>query len=227
MVSDSDSTGAQNASQVLNYPMWIKLFPQENSQTQLTMFWPTPLAITDNSIAFPYLVSSPQGYSYKIKRNSYTESGSLIETNPFLLNSKPAENERGTKILGAEIKGRLTGLYTNQTSESSKILVISDQYFLNTLMQNYSANEAGADFSNFDFIANSILKLSGENELAKLHQKHSENYNSLKFSDSQVFQKAVIISLLVLFIIIPAVQILTFVSFIVLQTKKRGAKYED
>ena len=227
MVSDSDSTGAQNTSQVLNYPMWIKLFPQENSQTQLTMFWPTPLAITDNSIAAPYLVSSPQGYSYKVKRNSYTESGSLIETNPFLLNSKPAENERGTKVLGAEIKGKLTGLYTNQTSEDSRILVIPDQYFLNTLMQNYSAGESGADFSNFDFIANSILKLSGESELAKLHQKHSEAYNSLKFSDSQVFQKAVIISLLVLFIVIPAVQIFTFVSILLLQSKKRGAKYED
>ncbi|WP_027727577.1 Gldg family protein [Treponema sp. C6A8] len=173
MVSGDNNPAENPYTQVLNYPMWIKLLKQENSKQGLTLFWPTPLEIESQDSAGAYLVSTPQAGEFTINRNTYTEAGSLIETNPFVISTIKAEGKKETKILAAQIKGKISGLYNYASFDNARILVIPDQYFLNTLMNNYSADpsQKGNDFSNFDFTVNQILKHSGEEELAELQFK--------------------------------------------------------
>ena len=173
MVSSNNNPAENPYTQVLNYPMWIKVLCQENAAQGATLYWPTPLEITDTKLSSAYLISSPEAGEIKIKRNTYTEEGSLIDTNPFTITRMNEGQEKGTKILAALIKGKITGLYNLSSREDAKILVLPDQYFLNTLMNNYSAEQKGNDFANFDFTVNQILRLSGEEELADL-QEHKK-----------------------------------------------------
>ncbi|EID84042.1 hypothetical protein MSI_25190 [Treponema sp. JC4] len=173
MVSSNNNPAENPYTQVLNYPMWIKVLSQENAAQGATLYWPTPLEITDTKLSSAYLISSPEAGEIKIKRNTYTEEGSLIDTNPFTITRMNEGQEKGTKILAALIKGKITGLYNLSSREDAKILVLPDQYFLNTPMNNYSAEQKGNDFANFDFTVNQILRLSGEEELADL-QEHKK-----------------------------------------------------
>ena len=43
--------------QVLNYPLWPSLLPQQNCRLGMTLFWPVSLELSQN--AQPYLVTSP------------------------------------------------------------------------------------------------------------------------------------------------------------------------
>ena len=209
-------SGEDDQSFVLNYPMWVKILPQANATTGLTLFWPTPLTITDSEHAKAFLYSSSKGFNYKI---------SEADTNPFNLSQKPYPTDsRGLQILGAEISGRLRALYTDASVEYTKIIVIPDQYFLNTLMNNYSAQSDEADFSNFDFAVNTILKLMNENELAKLHQKSLQMGSSIKIQNDEEglkkYQTLAFVTILTLFTIIPLVVILSSVIYFAL--KKRN-----
>ena len=201
---------------VLNYPMWIKVLPQTNATSGLTLFWPTTLAITDAGNARPYLYSSSQGFNYKF---------SEADTNPFNLSQKtyPAES-RGIQILGAEITGHLSALYTNSSVDNARIIVVPDQYFLNTLMNNYSSQSDEADFSNFDFAVNTILNLMNEGELSKLHKKSLAAGSGIKIQNDEEglkkYKTLAFVTILTLFLIIPLFIILSSVIYFSVQKRK-------
>lgn len=158
-----------NTTQMLNYPLWVVAMPQENCNSGVTVFWPTSLSIYNEDLAKPLIYSSNMAYNIAIEKNNRE---SLIQTNPFVLNETPYINENaGTKLLGTIIEGKLSGLYNDfESDKSAKIFVIPDQYFLNSLMNEYIGGEYG-DYRNFDFLVNSLLKLNGETELAELQSK--------------------------------------------------------
>lgn len=190
--------------QVINYPLWLNLMQQENTSNGITLFWATPLELSGN--AMPYLVTSPMAYTYDI---DYSSKEKLIETNPFILETVNTSNKaKATLIAGAEITGEIKGLYNLASNKNAKLIVIPDQYFTNSLMNEYIGGEYG-DYRNFDFLTATLLKLNGEEELAQLHSKASRDSSLYKITDLGTLVICKAITYLILFILIPAFLIIT------------------
>lgn len=208
MFSQENTTNTQ----ILNYPLWISLQPQENCKTGATLFWPTPLLLS-SEYAKPLIVSSPYAYSYEADKHNKT---SVIETNPFVLNELSGTTQtlkKDTFVLGAEYKGPFNGLYNNSNCSSTNIYIIPDQYFLNSLMNEYIGGDYG-DYRNFDFLVNALLKLNGEDELAAMQENMGNDKSLYKLSGGVEHHKLlniIILTYLVIFIIIPAILILIFI----------------
>lgn len=192
-----------NETSLLNYPLWISLLPQKNSPLGMTLFWASPLTITDeNHNIKPYLLTSPAAYSYEIDKQSPEK---LIETNPFVLQNNGSEGtgrSRGSLVLGAEITGPLSGLYNFAQTQNSHIIIVSDQYFVNSLMTGYIGGDTG-DYRNFEFLTNALLKLNGEEELASLQSRTNRDTSLYKVTDIAQFNTLRLVTFIFLFIIIP------------------------
>jgi len=205
----------QTETKVINYPLWVSLLPQTNTKEQITIFWPSPLEITDDSKAKPYLYSSQMSFAIDIDKNSPDK---LIETNPFVLESLNISNfEKKSQILSAEITGPLEGLYNSLTSQDSRIIVIPDQYFVHSLMTGYIGGDYG-DYRNFDFLTTSLLKLNGEEELALLNSKSVRDTSLYKVSDIMQLVRYQLITYLVLFVLIP---LLIIISGVLINVSKK------
>ena len=149
-------------------------------------------------------------YTYKSDRASPKR---LIETNPFYVQPETAtDKEKGTQIIGAQITGPLSGLYNFGSCNDSNIIVIPDQYFLNTLMTGYIGGDFG-DYRNFEFISNCILNLAGESELALLQSKTTRDTSLYKVTDTLQFLKLRLLVLIMIFVVIPMVEILGALCF--------------
>ena len=194
-----------NETQLLNYPLWPSLMAQQNAPLGMTLFWASPLAIqNEDSKDFtvtPYLLSSSAAYAIDEDKASPEK---LFETNPFLLNQqgKMAGSEYSTKILGAEIRGSLPGLYNAATSENSHIIIIPDQYFASSLMNGYIGGDTG-DYRNFEFLTNALLKLNGEEELAALQSRASRDTSLYKVTDVTQLNTLRLITFIIVFVILP------------------------
>ena len=211
-------SGDNDETYVLNYPLWIKILPQINLPSGgLTLFWPSNLTIQNEKLAKAYITSSDHAFSYK---------ASELNVNPFEISQKNyPSDDKGPKILGAEISGQLSGLFNLKNSSGEvKVIAISDQYFLNTLMNNYAAEADSADFSNFDFAVYSILYLMNESQLCKLHQKSLQSSSSLKIQNDaegiEQFKNLSLITMISLFIIIPVLIAVAALLYFYLQKKK-------
>lgn len=203
MYSDDDHT------EVLNYPLWPQLLQQQNAPLGITLFWP---AIIETETQTPYLLSSPAAYFYQIDKNSPEK---LIETNPFILKTMNThDKQKGNFILGTQITGSLNGLYNLAHCENSNLIIIPDQYFVNSLMTGYIGGETG-DYRNFEFMTNSLLKLNGETELANLQSRTTRDTSFYKIIDVNQFVRLQFILYLVLFVFIPVLIIAGGVYFYV------------
>ena len=202
--------------QVLNYPLWPSLLPQQNCRLGMTLFWPVSLELSQN--AQPYLVTSPQGFNYQTDRASPSR---LLETNPFLQTlENAADKEKSSQIIGAQITGPLNGLYNYGSCPDSNIIVIPDQYFLNTLMTGYIGGEFG-DYRNFEFLSNCILNLNGESQLAELQAKTKRDTSLYKVNDLTQFVRLMRLVYAVCFIILPLLYFLLFIAGLWLSKKRR------
>lgn len=192
-------------SSVINYPLWINLLPQQNCLLGSTVFWSTSLKVEKN--AQPLLISSENSFYLNIDKQN---SKNFIETNPFeLQNHSFSKNEKSSQIVASKIQGELKGYYTTFSSKNSKIYCVSDQYFLNNLMNGYIGNEYG-DTRNYELATNFLLELNNEEELAKIHKKIGKNTSFYKIESEQDLQKAKKIIYCMIFIIIPFLQIILF-----------------
>ncbi|MCR4579693.1 MAG: GldG family protein [Treponema sp.] len=183
--------------QLLNYPMWLSLLTQENAVLGADLFWANPLRLSGN--AKPLLVTSSQAYTYDLDLHSPEK---LVENNPFLLaeDTSVAEKEKGTLVVAAKISGKLQGLF-NVNEGNAEVIVIPDQYFVNTLMQQYLGQDN--NFRNFNLLTDLLLKLNNEEELAQLHSRMQRNTSLYKISDSAQLQKKERLLFIIAFIIIP------------------------
>lgn len=210
MYSDDDHK------EILNYPLWPSLMPQQNCSLGMTLFWPVCLELSQN--AEPYLVTSSLGYNYQTDKASPSR---LLETNPFLVKVDDAANhQRGTQIIGAQITGPLTGLFNYGSCEDSNIIVIPDQYFLNTTMTGYIGGDF-VDYRNFEFISNCILNLNGEGELAKLQSKTKRDTSLYKINDFAQLLRLMYLVYVVCFVIIPLIYVVAFISTRIIRNKRR------
>lgn len=218
---EGDSNPISNNTQVLNYPLWVNLLSQENCTSGATLFWPVNLLIESEN-AKPYFVSSPGAYLYTMQ--SADENGSIIPSNPFdLLYDNITNKNKGTYILGAEITGKINGYYNLASTDSAKIIVIPDQYFINTLMTNYIGNNY-SDYRNFDLTTNILLQLNNENELAQLHLRSLSDKSLYKITDLNKFLKLELITFIILFVIEPLFIFITFLIVHNILRKKNEIK---
>ncbi len=202
---DNPFSQTSSAREILNYPLWPSLLPQQNCMLGMTLFWPVKLELSQN--ATPYLITSSGAWYYQTDRASPSK---LIETNPFSIQNETGSNsERGTQIIGAQITGPLKGLYNLASCEDSNIIVIPDQYFLNTLMTGYIGGDFG-DYRNFEFISNCILNLAGESELALLQSKTTRDTSLYKITDHTQLLKMQLLSYILSFILLPLCHVLIF-----------------
>ena len=127
----------------------------------------------------------------------------LFETNPFILETiNLSEMTKKTNVFGALIEGQISGLYNNLTRQDVKIIVISDQYFVNSLITSYIGGQTG-DYRNFEVITNALLKLNGEEQLAQLQGKISKDTSLYKVTDNFDFLKKRNIVFIFLFAVLP------------------------
>lgn len=214
-----DINQSSTYTKILNYPFWIRLMPQDNCKNGMTVFWSTPFELNGN--AKPYLVTTDSAYSYEIDFNSPEK---IIETNPFIMESDDISGKlKNTKIIATEIKGELTGLYNAISSKNSDIIVLSDQYFVNTLMTGYNGGEYG-DYRNFNFMTNTLLKLNGEQEFAELNEKNYGDNSLYKITEPEKYIKISRRAMFVLFVII--VLVILFVAVIIKILNKNKLKKE-
>jgi len=204
------------AKEVLNYPLWISLLPQQYCKLGMTLFWPVKLELSQN--ASPYLVTSSSAWTYKTDKASPSK---LIESNPFQLQEQTGENyERGTQIIGAQINGPLKGLYNFSSCDDSNILVIPDPYFLNTLMTGYIGGDFG-DYRNFEFFSNAVLKAEGEEELALLQSKTVRDSSLNKITDHTQLLKKQLFAYILSFLLLPLCHLLIYTFTRKLKARKR------
>lgn len=209
MTSDDESE-----SRYINYYLWPNLLSQQNASLGATVFWPVSLDLSGN--AKPYLFSSPLSFNFKADDSS---QDSLFQTNPFILESiNLSEQNKNTNVFAALIEGEISGFYNNITREDAKIIVISDQYFVNSLMTSYIGGQSG-DYRNFEVLTNALLKLNGEEQLANIQGKISKNTSLYKISDNFDFLKKRNITFILLFVILPLF-VLIFGVLLNVKTKK-------
>ena len=207
-----------NSTQLLNYPLWPSLMAQQNAPLGMTLFWVTPLELSDQTDGYkvsPYLLSSTAAWGIDEDKSSPEK---LFETNPFLMNQqgKNSGSEYSTKILAAEIRGALPGLFNAASSENSHLIIIPDQYFVSSLMNGYIGGDTG-DYRNFEFLTNALLKLNGEEELAALQSRTTRDTSLYKVTDLVQMNSLRLITFIILFAILP----LLLIAFGVILNVKR------
>ncbi len=201
------------ASRYLNYPLWPSVLPQENAPSGMTLFWPVELILeTENAV--PILHSSRLSYEVEPLEGA---SENLFSTNPLLLeedafSSGSATKERRPRVLSARYSGESYGYY-NPGIFNVEFTVVSDQYFLNSLMLGYIGGESG-DYRNLDFLVNELLKLDGDAGLSGLYEKSLAPKNTFfKTPDEKSFESARKKSLVLNFIFPPLFYACVFCVF--------------
>jgi ABC-type uncharacterized transport system involved in gliding motility auxiliary subunit len=221
--NENQNYSSENVStEIINYPLWISLQPQTNALQGANVFWAVPLEIVSENVN-PYLISSKMAWNFETDKN---QRENLVQTDPFVIKTYDFSTyEKKTLILGAEINGKISGLYNEAENSDCKIIVIPDQYFVNSLMNGYIGGEGG-DYRNYDLMTEILLHLDGEDDLKILHSKKNRDTSLYKITDEQSFnltQKKVYI---LLFAFIPLLIIAVFVFVKILEKKARSKKYE-
>ena len=194
---------------VINYPLWLSLQSQAEAKNGLTLFWTSPLDLYNG--VEPVLFTTK--YAWLQENAQAAAAESLFLTDPFTIpkTAKAAGKTAAQYIVGAKNKN---------------IILISDQFFLSSLMTGFISGENSIDFRNYDFFVSQILKLRGESELASLMEK-SQAANSLyKITDAGEFNSKKNLSIFLSFIV-PVAVILGFAFSTVIFRIKKVKKYEN
>lgn len=199
MLSSTDT----NQSLYLNYPFWLVCLPQYVNPshavterfTAFETYWASPLTLyTDTGLEnleiTPLILSSPSAWLQKPD----TQKELPYVTDPFISeNLTPDEATKGQFILMAALEGQVPLLYSTGKSEPVRIIVSGDQYFPSTVIENTNSPE------NLDLLVDSLLWLSGKDNLLSLKNKGTMNATLWKITDSDAFAQAARISKFILF----------------------------
>ncbi|MFA6855584.1 MAG: GldG family protein [Treponema sp.] len=217
MTSDTDEKGKysdSSHSEQINYPLWISLLPQKEERQGMTLFWPSPLSIENESIE-PLLVSSTSAWTIDEDDSNRTK---LFETNPFIVRNLQTNKSKKQFILGAYLDGKIRGYFTPQESVKTRIAVVGDQYFADSLMMEYAGGSSG-DYRNLDFLTHMVLKLDGEEGLESLQNKNASSTTLYKFSDMVTFKTMMTRMYILLFLIIPLLYAVAYIITILRRRK--------
>lgn len=205
-------------SQYINYPLWVSVLPQKNAKEGMTLFWPVSLDLLSENSS-PLLFSSHLSYEVLPSRDS---PENLFVTNPFIVEEQgfSSSAEKKEFVLAAEYNGNSYGFYNPGLFEDVRFYVVSDQYFLNSLMLGYIGGNYG-DFRNLDFLADALLKLGGEEELSALYEKGISGQSGFfKTPDEESFLNAQKTSLALNFLLVPVLLVILCGTMLVLRRER-------
>ena len=206
MLQSADADALQYT---VNYPLWLSLLPQESTKRGLSLFWASPLVLYEH--AQPLLVTTTSAWaqmenaSVAARNREQGTDESVFLTNAFTVpkTAREADAESAQFVVGAYNDGALYGYYETGTTQT-KVAVIADQYVAHQGMTAFTASEQGADFRNYDFLALTLLRLRGDDELAALLDKSGALNTLYKLTDAEAFRAARNKTLFVLFAVLPA-----------------------
>ena len=195
----------QTYSTEINYPFWVNVLPQKNAPQGITLFWPSELSYDEEKFS-PYLFTSSS--SWFVEPDKFSQQN-LFNTNPFETELQDKNKETYPKTAVLEDKNH-------------RLVVIPDQYFANSLMMGYNGGKTG-DYRNLDFLTTEILKLSGEEELSKIHKKSTLSSNTAlnKIYDEKSFIEARNRTLFTVYGFIPLLIILSGLLMKILRKKEK------
>lgn len=229
----------ENETQFIKYPYWVSVLPQESARKGLSLFWASPILHNDgnsnktatgnnsNSTGITSLIFSSKN-SVAVNES---KGGMLFDTNPFTASQLDIANESydasdsksGRYILAVEKTSGFKNFYTTVTQqEKSHIIVVADQLFCASRAVEY-INKNTEGFRNLDFLLESVLRLSGEAELAQLHNKSASSSGFYKLQNIEAFASATRKTLFLSFIFVPTIYIALAIFLRVLK-KHHAAK---
>ena len=163
----SDGKGA---SQSIKYPFWLNIAPQKNASSGMTLFWANAVSPLNENIR----ELAATGVRARLIENRTDGNGkeSLFETNPFVLNEEMLKTSSETAVhkTAFELDGAVCAFYGTAERRNARIVLVPDPYFVSTPALSFIA-DASASYGNFNFLAEGLLRLNGEDELAALHEK--------------------------------------------------------
>ena len=204
---------------IVRYPMWIGVLkesgnlqhPVSASFSGLDLYWASPLELHPSSDVETEVLftSTPQGWSM---RETFSTSPEI----PYLF-EKDAPETRGTKILGASLKGTFPSFFAGSEkpvregsdeklpdmplrANPSRILVVGDTDFATNMMAATTANH------NLDFLLRAADWLASDDDIIGIRnrQQHSGRLDRLSEGEKRAairFSQIVNVGLVPLFVI--------------------------
>lgn len=182
----------------VSYPLWISVRSQSAAPDGMTLFWASPI--------FPYGDVHPVLYTSHGAWLEEPDAGGFL-TNPFMTPKSAAESDASAS--------RYVVAAGNDT-----MVVVSDQYFVSSLMTGFISSAENADFRNYDFLAECLLRLRGEDRLADLMRKKTPSMSLQKITDQSEFTKRKREVLFVNFVLIPLFILLLYAGVKIKRNRK-------
>ncbi len=179
-------SGDGNSSEyvTVNYPLWPVLQNQKNARNGVTVFWASPISLYGQ--AEPLLYTTNLAW----RQEPSDDESNLFLTNPFLLpKSASASGSESSQFVVAARNGSIS--------------LVSDQFFLSSLLTGFISGEEGGDFRNYDYLSRELLILRGEEELAYLMEKASPVTSLYKIIDEEEFNFYRFLTLFICFGLLP------------------------
>lgn len=199
----------------VNYPMWVRVLPQQNAPQGLTLYWPTKLSYSPK--VEPLFYSSPSSWTVaELSPNAAAASNELYVTNAFYVEQTPIDDPLFKKeqcALAVRIKGSVTDSNLDESKET-EIIVVPDQYFTFNTALELSGGENG-DFRNLDYLINCALELNNAAELKNLRYTGTTDTLLYKIDDPQTFANLKTMILIFCLAFVPSLYIIVAVMFFV------------
>ena len=195
--------GATAEYATVNYPLWVVLQNQKEAKQGATVFWASPLSLYGE--AAPLLFTTNLAWTQK---PAPSDDGSLFLTNPFLLpkTATASESETGIFVVAAR---------------SKNISLVSDQFFVSSLMTGFISGESSGDFRNYDYLTKELLILRGEGELASLMEKADPQTTLYKIISEEEFNSAHIQAIALHFVALPLL-VAAFFALVMIKRRKHA-----
>ncbi len=164
-----------------NYPLWLNILPQycaahpitEAITTQITLFWSSPLVLNnvqsddkEQTLYIPLIYTTPAACLQKAD----FDTGIQFLTDPFQLQNMQSNTEQTQYLTAAAAEGVFSGYYTGEQSSNTRIVIVSGDLTVSSLMLNYTGSSG-----NLDFLINSLLWLNYEDDMLLVRNKLPAN----------------------------------------------------
>ncbi len=221
--SAQDAQNSQSEYKYVNYPLWINILPQESAPEGLALFWASPIRIANDS-SKPILFTSGASWIFLPDMRG-TFGTSLFETNPFTIPKAAPEDgdfsQKRQSALGAQITGKISGLYNSLENASPRVTLISGQYFASDILLAMAGGEAG-DYRNLNFLSAELLRLNGEGDLARLKNSGGADSGLHKITSARDAARAVRNTLAINFLLAPLAILFAMAAFFFARKRTRG-----
>ena len=174
----------------VNYPLWIQALPQytvdhpvSRRAFNLEFYWSSPITLTSME-AQALVYTTPSAW---LSSPDFSKESVFI-SNPFML---PQTASQAGQLASQYALSAMTTL-----PEGGQVLVVGSQYFLSTLMRQYTGS-----LGNLDFAVKGLLQLCEKESLLELKNKAALTKTLYKLSQQELVEsrpKVLLLNLVIL-----------------------------